>query len=88
MAQQVINFFSTKPPLQNPDPNAHGRIMMFLRDRMRVLRDSWLTEIGHKRPMRKGRPLVEAKRIAAEKSSQIEATLQTILKAKGGQDAK
>ena len=88
MAQQVINFFSTKPPLQNPDPNAYGRIMMFLRDRMRVLRDSWLTEIGHKRPMRKGRPLVEAKRIAAEKSSQIEATLQTILKAKDGQDAK
>jgi len=61
---------------------------MPLRDRMRVLRDAWLTEIGHKRPMRKGRPLDEAKKIAAENTKKIEENLRTILKAAGKQEAK
>ena len=36
-------------------------MMMFIRERMRVQRDAWLSEIGHKRPMRKGKTLAEAK---------------------------
>ena len=83
MAQQIIDFFATKPPLQDPHPNAYGRMMMFLRERMRVMRDAWLTEIGHKRPMKKGKPLTEARKIADENTGQIQQNLKTILKDTG-----
>ena len=83
MAQQIIDFFAIKPPLKDPDPNAYGRMMMFLRERMRVKRDAWLTEIGHKRPMRKGRPLAEANKIATENTQRIQQNLETILKGAG-----
>ena len=80
MAQQIIDFFVVKPPLKDPHPNAYGRMMIFLRERMRVKRDAWLTEIGHKRPMGKGKPLAEADKIAAEKTKRIQQNLETILK--------
>jgi hypothetical protein len=54
---------------------------MFLRERMRVQRDAWLTEIGHKRPMRKGKSLADADKIAAENTVQIQQNLETIRKA-------
>ena len=82
MAQQIIDFFAVKPPLKNPHPNAYGRMMMFLRERMRAKRDAWLTEIGHKRPMRKGKPLAEADKVAAENTKRIKQNLETILRAK------
>ena len=82
MAQQVIDFFAVKPPFKDPHPNAYGRMMMFLRERMRVQRDAWLTKIGHKRPMRKGKPLAEANMVAAENTERIKQNLETILKAK------
>ena len=71
MAQQIIDFFAVKPPLKDPHPNAYGRMMMFLRERMLAKRDAWLTEIGHKRPMRKGKPLAEANKIAAENTTGV-----------------
>lgn len=80
MAQQIIDFFAVKPPLKNPHPNAYGRMMMFLRERMRAKRDAWLTEIGHKRPMRKGKPMAEADKVAAENTKRIKQNLETILK--------
>ena len=80
MAQQIIDFFAVKPTLKDPHPNAYGRMMMFLRERMRAKRDAWLTEIGHKRPMRKGKPLAEADTIAAENTKRIQQNLETILK--------
>jgi len=80
MAQQIIDFFAVKPPLKDPHPNAYGRMMMFLRERMRAKRDAWLTEIGHKRPMRKGKPLAEASKIAEENTQRIKQNLETILK--------
>lgn len=80
MAQQIIDFFAVKPPLKNPHPNAYGRMMMFLRERMRAKRDAWLTEIGHKRPMRKGKPMAEADKVAAENTLLIKQNLETILK--------
>ena len=83
MAQQIIDFFAIKAPLKDPSPNAYGRMMMFLRERMRVMRDAWLTEIGHKRPMRKGKPLTEARKIAAENTGRIQQNLKTILKGIG-----
>ena len=87
IARQIIDYFAIRAPLKDPSPNAYGRIMMFLRDRMRVMRDAWLTEIGHKRPMRKGKPLAEAKKIAAENTGRIQQNLKTILKAAGQQKA-
>ena len=81
MAQQIINFFAVKEPLNDPQPNSYGRLLMFLRERMRVQRDAWLTKIGHKRPMKKGMPLAEANKIAAENTVRIEQNLETILKA-------
>ena len=80
MAQQIIDFFAIKPPLKDPHPNSYGRMMMFLRERMRVKRDAWLTEIGHKRPMRKGKSLAEAKKVADENTERIKQNLATILK--------
>jgi lysophospholipase L1-like esterase len=80
MAQQIIDFFAIKPPLKDPHPNACGRMMMFLCERMRAKRDAWLTEIGHKRPMRKCKPLAEANKIAAENTERIKQNLATILK--------
>jgi lysophospholipase L1-like esterase len=80
MAQQIIEFFAVKPPIKDPHPNAYGRMMMFLRERMRVKRDAWLTKIGHKRPMRKGKPLDEANKIAVENTERIKQNLETILK--------
>ncbi|MDP7251803.1 MAG: hypothetical protein QGF00_19495, partial [Planctomycetota bacterium] len=82
MAQQIIDFFAVKPPLKNPHPNAYGRMMMFLRNRMRVKRDAWLTKIGHKRPMKKGKPLAEANKIADENTRRVQENLETILKAR------
>ena len=58
-------------------------MMMFLRERMRVMRDAWLTEIGHKRPMKKGKSIAEAKKIAAENTDRIQQNLKTILKETG-----
>ena len=86
MARQIIDFFAIKPPLKDPHPNAYGRMMMFLRERMRVKRDAWLTEIGHKRPMRKGRSLAQAKKVAAENTERIQQNLETILKASTEQE--
>jgi len=79
-AQQIIDFFAVKPTLKNPHLNAYERMMMFLHERMRAKRDAWLTEIGHKRPMRKGKPLAEADKVAAEKTKLIKQNLETILK--------
>ena len=81
MAQQIINFFAVKAPLNDPQPNSYGRLLMFLRERMRVQRDAWLTEIGHKRPMRKGKSLADADKIATGNTVQIQQNLETIRKA-------
>ena len=70
-----------KPPLKDHQSNAYGRLLMFIRERMRVQRDAWLTEIGHKRPMKKGKTIAEANKIAAENTVRIQQNLETILKA-------
>ena len=81
MAQQIISFFEVKPPLKDPQPNSYGRLLMFLRERMRVQRDAWLTKIGHKRPMRKGKSIAEADKIATENTIQIKENIKIILEA-------
>lgn len=45
--------------------------------KMQLLRDAWLTETGHKRPgMKKGLPVQDAKRKAAELDGHIQSTLK------------
>ena len=83
IARQITDFFAIKPPLGDPHPNAYSRMMISLRERMRVKRDAWLTEIGHKRPMGRGRPLAEANKMAAEHTERVKQNLETILKAAG-----
>jgi lysophospholipase L1-like esterase len=81
MAQQIISFFEVKPSLKNPQPNSYGRLLIFLRERMRVQRDAWLTKIGHKRPMRRGKPIAEADKIATENTVRIKENIKIILEA-------
>ena len=49
-----------------------GKLLGLIRNRHRLLRDAWLSEVGHKRPgMKKGKPIVEAQREAAELTKRI-----------------
>ena len=48
---------------------------------MRVQRDAWLTKIGHKRPMRKGKSIAEANKMATENTIQIKENIKIILEA-------
>jgi lysophospholipase L1-like esterase len=51
----------------------HGpEVLRLVRKKQELLKDAWLTEIGHKRPgMRRGLPLEEAERKAAEVDAEI-----------------
>jgi hypothetical protein len=49
-----------------------GNLIGLVRARHRLLRDAWLSEVGHKRPgMKKGKPIVETQREAAELTKRI-----------------
>ena len=55
-----------------------GEILRLVYEQQTVMKDAWLTATGHKRPMKPGLPLAEARTKAAELESQI----QTLLVAK------
>jgi lysophospholipase L1-like esterase len=60
------------PSAEWSDPKSRrGRLYKLVEKRQQVLRDAWLTHIGHLRPMAKGLPLEEAKTKAAELTRQI-----------------
>ena len=49
-----------------------GKLLGLVRARNHVLRDAWLSEVGHKRPgVRKGKPIAEAEQQAAELTKRI-----------------
>ena len=48
-----------------------NRILTLLNQKLSVMKDAWLTEIGHKRPMPAGLPMAEATRRAEELEKQI-----------------
>jgi lysophospholipase L1-like esterase len=49
-----------------------GDLLGLVRTRHRLLRDAWLSEVGHKRPgMKKGKPIAEAQREAAALNKRI-----------------
>ena len=52
-------------------------MLQLVQERQRLLKDSWLTAIGHQRPgMNKGKPLPEAETLAAEISAKIRSLTQ------------
>ncbi len=61
----------TLPNLIEPD-SREAKIAVMVHERQRLLTDSYLTEIGHKRPgMAQGVPIAEAEKRAAELEAQI-----------------
>ncbi len=50
-------------------------LLRLIHQQMSVMKDAWLTDIGHKRPQKAGLPLPEARRQAAEIETQIQKLL-------------
>jgi lysophospholipase L1-like esterase len=58
------------------DPSSkYARVYKLVRGRGRILIDAWLTDIGHKRPMKPGLPLDEAQSKAAILDRQIDSLI-------------
>lgn len=54
-------------------------LLKLIQQRQRVLKDAWLTDIGHQRPgMNKGLPLADAQKKAADLTPQIRALLELV----------
>ena len=53
-----------------------AQLLKLTADRQAIMKDAWLTATGHKRPMKAGLPLDEAKVKAAEIDAQIKALLR------------
>jgi hypothetical protein len=79
MAKQILLFLGEKGVINAKDaksaftefPNADP-VMKLIKEREDIMKDAWLTSIGHKRPeMKTGLPLNEAKLKAAEIDKQI-----------------
>ena len=69
-AKDVANFDDSKAMLASLTEG--GQLLKLVHQRQRATRDSWLTDIGHKRPgLSKGLPLTNAIAKAAELSAQI-----------------
>jgi lysophospholipase L1-like esterase len=57
------------------EPNQE--MLALVRERQNILKDAWLTEVGHKRPgMNKGMPLEQAQQKAAELEAKIRSSLR------------
>jgi lysophospholipase L1-like esterase len=70
-APEELTSAPTSDALLKSSPRA-PEVFKLLQQRQRLLKDAWLTHVGHKRPgMNKGKPLPEAVREAAELSEKI-----------------
>lgn len=85
IAREILRALGASPELCNAATDAklltmHPRapeILKLVQSRQRLLKDAWLSEIGHKRPgMNKGEPLPEAKRESAGISKKLSGLLQ------------
>jgi hypothetical protein len=52
-----------------------GKVLSLVHQRQRLLTDAWLTHTGHKRPLKAGLPLDEARTRAADLDRQIRSLL-------------
>ncbi len=87
MARELLRYLGAPPALVDAEsaealksmhPRA-GEVLRLVQQRQRMLKDSWMTTIGHRRPgMAKGRPMEEATREAVGLAARIheEADLQ------------
>lgn len=69
------------PPIEAPakSDSALSRFEALANRRQHILKDAWLTDIGHKRPgMDKGLPLTEARKAAADLESQMDVLKPTV----------
>lgn len=74
-AAEEINSSDSPDALLKLHPHGAG-ILKLIQQRQRVLKDAWLTHIGHVRPgMNKGKPLADAEREAAELTTALRAIL-------------
>jgi lysophospholipase L1-like esterase len=79
IAKQILLHLGAKDLANTDNPQAmlafHARgkeILKLVQEKQRLMKDAWLTDIGHKRPgMNKGLPLAEAQVRAAELDRQI-----------------
>jgi lysophospholipase L1-like esterase len=79
MAKQILLHLGAKDLENVEDPKAMleahrngDRLLKLVQQKQRMMKDTWLTDTGHKRPgMKKGLPLAEAKLKAAELENQI-----------------
>jgi pimeloyl-ACP methyl ester carboxylesterase/lysophospholipase L1-like esterase len=65
----------TNPAALFPDQTQGANLLRLIQQQQSVMKDAWLTEIGHKRPQKSGLPIPEAQRQAAA----IETEIQTLL---------
>ena len=59
----------------NDGASLRGKVFKLVHERTRLLTDAWLSDTGHKRPLKAGLPLEEAKTKAAALDEQIQALL-------------
>ncbi len=79
IAKQILLYFGAKDLANIDDPQAmlaihlNGpQLLKLIQQWQRMMKDAWLTEVGHQRPgMNKGLPLAEATTKAAEIETQI-----------------
>ena len=60
------------------DRAAGKELLWFIHQQSVVMKDAWLTDIGHKRPQKPGLPLAEARTKAAEIEAQIQIYLHSL----------
>ena len=87
IARQILTAYGIEPeimPELNPivrksSSNSRQQLEDLVRDRQRLMKDAWLTEVGHKRPgMTKGVPIAEALQQAEEKNKALRSLADTV----------
>jgi len=68
-----------QPVLANRDDDSLAQFQRLIHARQRLMADSWLTEIGHKRPgMASGLPIAQAEEKSAQMEEQVRETLAKV----------
>ncbi|MDD4921220.1 MAG: hypothetical protein PHS30_01945, partial [Bacteroidales bacterium] len=82
MAKQILLYLGEKDVAKFSSANAAmlvvpkgDQILRLVGERQMIMKNAWLTSTGHKRPMKEGLPMEEAK----AKSSEIESQLKALL---------
>ncbi len=91
MAREILHYLGAPEKLTTSENSTvlttssalAPQVLKLVQQRQRVLKDSWLTETGHRRPgMNKGKPLAEAQREANELTAKLHALTRASLPGK------